>query len=126
MRSVTYLLVVDFCIADSDCDSLVELHADLVEHLLDGAWNDTSLLEIVGETQHRECLSRTSLSITHDGAVVPSNNIRHDLCRGQIEYIILRGIEHDLVELEAPGIQLIVHCAVVFFVDLDIELLQEK
>ena len=127
MKSVyTYLFIIDFSITNPDCDRLVEFQTNLVKHLLHCPWDDTPLLVIVGKSKHGECLSWTSLSITHDSAVVASNHIGHDLCWGKVKHIILGCIEHNVVERKLPVIELIVNCAFIFLVNVDIEILKKE
>ena len=66
---------MDFAVTDSDCYSLVKFLGNLVINLLDGSRNNTSLLKIVGQTEHSKCLTSSSLPISHDGTIVTSNNI---------------------------------------------------
>ena len=54
---ITYLFVVDLYIANSNCNSLIKFHTDFMVHLLNSPGDDTSLLEVVGETKHGERLS---------------------------------------------------------------------
>ena len=72
---VTYLFIVNLSITNTNGDSLVKFRANLMIDLLDGTWNNTSLLVIIGQSQHGESLSRSGLAIAHDSSIVASNYI---------------------------------------------------
>ena len=80
LKMQTYLFVIDLDITDANGDGLVELAADFVVHLLDGPRNDTSLLVVIGEAQHRKGLSSSSLTVGHDGSIVALDNALDDTC----------------------------------------------
>ena len=74
MKLLTYLFVVDFDVTDSNSDCLIKLSAYLVIDLLNSSWDNSSLLVVVGKSQHGECLSSAGLSIAHHGPVVSRDN----------------------------------------------------
>ena len=92
-------------------------------HLLDGARNDTTLLELVLQAEHGERLARTGLTIAHDGAVVAGDHVRNNLSGRQVIDIILSGVLQDLFKFKLPVIQLVVDDSFVYLVNLDFEFL---
>lgn len=101
-KLLSYLFVVDFDVTDSNSYSLIKLSADLMIDLLNSSWNNSSLLVVVGESQHSECLTCSSLSITHHGTIVSRDNTLHNRSCGNIIHIILSSIMKDVVETELP------------------------
>lgn len=75
----TYLLVIDFAVANTDGDSLIKLHANFMEDLLNCSGNHTSLLVVVGQPEHRESFTRSSLAIAHNGPIVTRYHIGNGL-----------------------------------------------
>lgn len=60
---MTYHLVVDFDIADSNGDGLVEAVGNLVIDLRDSSGDNTAILVLGAASSHCESLSRTGLSV---------------------------------------------------------------
>lgn len=89
--------------------------------LLYGTGDNTSLLVIISQSEHRESFSRSGLTIAHNGSIVSCDDVGDDLSRCQVVNIILRGVQHDIIEFEFPIIQLIVDGSLIFFVHVNIE-----
>ena len=89
---ITYPFVIDLNVTDPDGDSLVKLAADLMVDLLNSPRNNSSVLVIVGLTQHGEGLSSTSLAVAHNSSIVPCNGTVDDLGSGLVVDIILGGV----------------------------------
>ena len=65
---------MDLAVTDPDCYSLIKFLRNLVVDLLDSSRNDTSLLEVIGQTKHCECFTGSCLTVSHDSAIVASND----------------------------------------------------
>ena len=89
--------------------------------LLDSSGDDSSLLVVVGQAQHRVGLTATSLSVAHHGPVVSLDDALHDLSGCDIVDIVLGSIVENVWELELPVVQSVVDRAHVFLVDLYFE-----
>ena len=70
---MTYQFIVDFNIADSDGDGLVEASIYLMKDLGDGTWNNAPVFEVILAACHGEGLSCTCLSVTENCSVVSLN-----------------------------------------------------
>jgi hypothetical protein len=95
-----------------------------VVHLLNSSGNNSSLLVVVGEAQHREGLTSSGLAIAHDGAIVAGDDTLHNGGGRQVIDIILGGVVQNVVKLEFPVVQLIVHGSVVRLVAMHQEFLK--
>ena len=49
-QQIKHQLIVNFDIGHSNSDLLVKLRSNLLEHLRNSSWNDTSVLVILGRT----------------------------------------------------------------------------
>ena len=94
-------------------------------NLLDGSWYQTSLLEVVGQTEHGECLTSSSLPIAQNCTVVSTNDGLDDWNRTYIIDIILSGVMKDVVKLELPVIKGVVD-NLIFLFNMDIKYLQSQ
>lgn len=101
---MTYSFVINFCVTDSNGDSLIKFTADLMIDLLNSSWNNTSLLVIICKSQHGESLTSTSLTIAHDSTVISSNDALNNARGSPVINIILSGVMHNGIELEFPVI----------------------
>ena len=122
----TYLFVVDLNVTDSDGDGLVEFLASLVVQLLDGSWDDASLLEVVGQTKHRVGLATACLPVAHNRAVVALGYALDQLIGGDVVHIILGGIMKNAGEFEFPGVRSVVNDALVLLLLVDFEVLNSS
>ena len=120
---LTYSFVINFCVTDSNGDSLIKFTADLMIYLLNSSWNNTSLLVIICKSQHGESLTCTCLTIAHDSTVISSYDALNDTRGSPVINIILSGVMHNGIEFKLPVIKLIIDCTFIFFVDVHIKFL---
>lgn len=90
-------------------------------NLLNSSWDNTSLLVVISETKHCECLTSTCLPVAHDSSIVASNYALNDTRSSLVIDIVLSGVMQDGIELEFPVVKLIVHRTHVGFVAVDSE-----
>jgi hypothetical protein len=88
-------------------------------NLLNSSRNDSSLLIVVREPQHGKSFSSSSLTIAHHGAVVAIHDTLDNGCGRKVVDIILSGIVQNVIKLELPVIQLIVHGSMVLLVSVN-------
>ena len=105
---------------------MVKLAADLMVDLLNSPGDDSSVLVIVGLTQHCKGLSSTSLTVAHNSSIVPCNSAIDNVRGSLVINIILSGVMQDGVELEFPVVKLIVDSSKVSFVSMNIKILPNK
>ena len=94
-------------------------------NLLDGSWDDTSVLVVIGLTQHSEGFTSAGLTVTHHSSVVPSDGTVHNLGGSLVIDIILGGVMQNGVELEFPVVKLIVDSTHFHLVSVDVKILQK-
>ena len=123
---LTYSFVINFCVTDSNSDSLIKFTANLMIDLLNSSWNNTSLLVIICKSQHGESLTSTCLTIAHHSTVISSNDTLNDARGSPIIDIILSGVMQNSIELKFPVIKLVVNSSMVCFVNMHIEILEYK
>ena len=105
-QQIANLLHVNLHVADFDGELDVPIAGhDRVEDLLDDSRNDTLGLGLVDVgAHHGVCLSRTSLAIGEDGAVVASQHIVDCAADRVVKDILLGGVDgEDSVEGEGRG-----------------------
>ncbi len=88
-KQIKHLLIIDFNIAHSNSYCLVKSSCYFMIYLSDRSWYNASVFIFSAASSHRECLSCTSLPVTHDRAVVSLDNTRDELLRTSLIYFIL-------------------------------------
>ena len=69
-----YHFIVDFNIADSDCDCLIKLITDFSKHLTNCSRYDASVSKISTTSSHSEGLASSSLSIAQNSSIISLYN----------------------------------------------------
>ena len=105
---VEHEFIVYFGERDLNSNLIVETAADLAKNFVDGARNDTSVLEVRRRPEHRKGFSSASLSIAHDGPVVAVDERADDIISAIIKNVVLGGVVQNLVEFEFPGLSCVV------------------
>lgn len=88
-EEIKHHLVVDLDVTHSDSNRLIELGCDLMIHLSDSSWHDTSILVLSAAASHGESLASASLSIAHYSSIVPLNNTGDQLLRACLKHLVL-------------------------------------
>jgi hypothetical protein len=88
-KQIKHLLIIDFNIAHSNSYCLVKSSCYFMIYLSDRSWYNASVFIFSAASSHRECLSCTSLPVTHDRAIVSLDNTRDELLRTSLIYFIL-------------------------------------
>ena len=114
---------MDLAVTDPDCYGLIKFLRNLVVDLLNSSRNDSSLLVIISQTKHCKCFTSSCLTVSHNGAIVTSDDIWDNLSSCQIIDIILSGVLKNFVESESPIIKLIINNSFIFLINFDIEFL---
>lgn len=117
MITLTYLFIIDFDVTDSDFNKLIKFLAGFMVNLLDCSWNDSALLEVIRQPQHRVGLATASLTVAHDRSIISFNYTLDYLLSRRIINIILSSIMKDLRKFELPSIAAVVDNALVFLFD---------
>ena len=80
-EQIVKLLVIDLQVTYGDDDLLLGVRADLLEHLVDSSWDDSSVLEVWSSAIHGESFSCTSLTVAHNGPVKAVDHGLDDILR---------------------------------------------
>jgi hypothetical protein len=97
---------------------------DLFEEMLNGSRNDTALVVVLGGARHGEGLAGAGLTVAEHGAIVALQGLQSDVLDDSFVDALLGHIVHDVVHLEGPVRDLVVHVALtsrplaVVYVDL--------
>lgn len=83
--------------------------SNLLEELINGPRNDTAILEISIRSIHSKSLSTTSLTIAHNGSIVPICNFSYNILSAIFIDILLRRVVLNFIKFEFPYFLLIVN-----------------
>lgn len=87
-------LVVNFNIWNFDSDLGIETAANFLENIIDSTRNQTSVFVVLSAACHCECLSRGSLSIAHDSAIVAVDDRGDSFLSAVGKDVFLRSVVH--------------------------------
>jgi hypothetical protein len=88
-EEIKHHLVVDLDVTHTDSNRLIELGCDLMIHLSDSSWHDTSVLVLSAAASHGKGLASTGLSIAHYSAIVSLNDTGNQLLSTSLKYLVL-------------------------------------
>lgn len=107
-EQIKHQLIVDFHIRNSNRDCLLKLRPNLLEHLWNASWNETSVLVILGRSTHCEGLACPCLSIAQNSPIVALDCVGHNVLGTECKNLLLTHVMKNLVELELPTLKLII------------------
>ena len=124
-KHVEEQFVINFEVGHFHGDLGVETAAHFLENVVDGSWNDSTVLVVLGAASHRERLAGASLAVAQDCGVVTVNYAVNCLVACVLEHRFLRGVVKQLVEFKLPVFCLVVDMtAVGVFRDLNLNCLK--
>ena len=125
-KQIPHNVIVDLNVADPNSVLLILMSANLLEQLIDGSRNDTTILEVSVGTIHWEGLTSTGLAIAHDGTVVTIGDFGYNILGAILIDIFLGGVMLNFIKFECPNLLLIVDEASMFILrDVDSHMLND-
>ena len=126
-NQIEHQLIVDFQVRHSHTVIHFKSCFDFLEDLIDGSWNNSSVLVVLRAATHCESLAWASLPIYKDSAVESFYDRLDNVSGAVVKHLILGSIVKNLVESETPLLLLIVYCTTFFLLwNLDCDSLGAK